>query len=94
MTYVYLLTVQGLTKGTGEWYSVVGIYSSKQKAKDALAVAEDIIGEDNLFSETMEGIHTGAELTIRAVELDKVYHIEKSDDIISTDMLIGGVIVF
>lgn len=93
MTYAYLLTVQGLTKGTGEMYSVIGIYSSKEKAENARAVAEDIIGKENLYHEDLDGTHEGAELTIKVVELDKVYHIEKSDDLITTDMLIGGVVV-
>lgn len=49
MAYVYLLTLQGLTCGTGEMYSVVGIYSSKEKAENALAAAREIISEAQLY---------------------------------------------
>lgn len=93
MTYAYLLTVQGLMKGTGEMHSVIGIYSSREKAVEALEVAEGIIGRENLFHEDLDGTHEGAELSIKVVELDKVYHIKKSGDLVTTDMLIGGTIV-
>lgn len=96
MGYVHLLVMQGLSDGQGEMYSIIGVYTSFDKAHEAYSEVSDFIGQSNMYSETEDEVHEGVHLVIYAVNPDRTYRIQKSsvsgNDLYTTELLVGGVI--
>lgn len=96
MGCVYLLIMQGLSSGQGEMYSVIGAYTSLDKAHEAYSEVSASIGQSNMYSETEHEVHEGVQLVIYSIDLDTTYKIQKSSvsehNLYTTELLVGGVV--
>ena len=96
MGCMYLLVMQGLKDGQREMYSVIGVYTSLDKAHKAYSEVSAAIGSSNMYSETEDEIHEGVHLVIYGVDPDTTYRIQKSSvsghELYVTELLVGGVI--
>lgn len=93
MDEVYLLVMQGVKNGKGEFYSVVGLYSSIEKAHEGLMQAKANVPKEDLFYETETTVHEGIEFFLGRVKIDETHLIKPVYRGYVTDQIIGGVVL-